>query len=91
MNAFGGSNVSDRDACWERVKSLHNQGRFESAADLAAAALRDHQDHAPLWELLGIACHAMKDFNAMGDTRRRDACRSRRREISSGPAEYVHP
>lgn len=50
--------------CCQRVKALHNQGQFEAAAHVAAAALGEHPNDARLWELLGIACHAMKDFEA---------------------------
>ena len=49
---------------YEHVKKLHNQGSFEAAAEAAATALRKRPHDAPLWELLGIACHAMKDFAA---------------------------
>lgn len=56
--------MSAMDACCDRIKSLHNQGQFEAAARIAAAALRERPNDAQLWELLGIACHAMRDFAA---------------------------
>lgn len=56
--------MSASDICCERVKELHNQGQFEAAAHVAAAALQNQPDNGLLWELLGIACHAMKDFES---------------------------
>lgn len=56
--------MSAWDTCHDRVKLLHNQGQFQAAADVAAAALRDRPNDAQLWELLGIACHALKEYEA---------------------------
>jgi tetratricopeptide (TPR) repeat protein len=56
--------MSTSNICGDRIKALHNQGQFEAAAHVAAAALQNRPDNGPLWELLGIACHAMKDFES---------------------------
>ncbi|MEN6498372.1 MAG: hypothetical protein ABFD16_29065 [Thermoguttaceae bacterium] len=46
----------------DQIRAAHNQRRYEEAAAMAAAALEAKPEEARLWELLGIARHALRDF-----------------------------
>lgn len=47
---------------YDRIRLLQNTGSFELAIQAAEAALEDAPHDARLWELLGIACHGLRDF-----------------------------
>jgi tetratricopeptide (TPR) repeat protein len=47
---------------YDRIKALHNAGRFALAARSAEAALEDAPHDARVWESLGVARHALRDY-----------------------------
>ena len=47
---------------YDQIKAEHNRGSYVEAADLAKMGVEVAPEDARLWEFLGIACHALRNF-----------------------------
>lgn len=54
--------MAPAERLYNQIMTLHNSRSFERAAQAAGAALEDAPNDARLWEMLGIARHALRDL-----------------------------